>query len=73
MGVLKKVKKRKEISRKVSVLETYYEITEEYLQDDKVSEIHERLDRFRSKPSMKLNQQNFKMEDEEMLMINAKL
>lgn len=31
MGVLKKVKKKKQVSRKVQTIETYYEITEELL------------------------------------------
>lgn len=53
MGVLSKRKIVTKKGRK-QVKETVYSITDEYLQDGKLHELHQKLELFRSKSSMKL-------------------
>lgn len=75
MGVLRKQKVTKK-ARNSKTTETHYAVNEEYQKVDKLAELVRALEVFRSKPSMKLNkieQQKFVMEDEEMMLVTAKL
>lgn len=74
LGVLEKKKVKQRIAGKMQE-EKYWVLTQEYSSENKLAEFHNRLGAFRSKPSMKIQSfdKKFRMEDEEMLLLDSKL